>query len=350
MHGMGLKAVFAVLVLSAAGLASSQSPSAKFWKVDDSRAGRWKASTTYVRIEKKTPVIDLANKLLFELIDSERRRWLQEALPIGRSRQKPSAPYELEIKPVLSLVRDNLVSGYIQQFSYTGGAHPNTVYQTIAVGLVNGKPKALRFKDLLLSGTNPTSVLLQLALPKINAAKRSSGYDPIDSLDAKLADSFVVTPSGLTWVIAPYQAGAYSEGAFFPKATFSECEGLLDPAGPLRSLLPNQWVGESVAFPCEAFFLEKILLPEGATLEALVFDVEQGEGSAISTYRESVRFPPFPFTVHGGLRDMKPGRSYALTVKIVVDGEAWFKTPQPIPVTREGWKQTKRIRLVRARG
>jgi hypothetical protein len=131
---------------------------------------------------------------------------------------------------VVSVVADRYVSILRTDYTYTGGAHPNTTLETVLWDEQTKKRISIRpfFNDL--SDNSRAMVEIQNAvISSLTTEKKERGtYDPSDNewfknLQPSLfkIGAVVLEPSseagkssGLTFHYSPYAVGAYAEGAY----------------------------------------------------------------------------------------------------------------------------------------
>jgi hypothetical protein len=131
---------------------------------------------------------------------------------------------------VVSVVADRYISILRTDYTYTGGAHPNTTLETVLWDEQTKKRISIRpfFNDL--SDNSRAMVEIQNAvISSLTAEKKERGtYDPSDnewfkSLQPSLfkIGAVVLEPStdagkssGLTFHYSPYAVGAYAEGSY----------------------------------------------------------------------------------------------------------------------------------------
>ncbi|MCW5933731.1 MAG: YbaY family lipoprotein [Fimbriimonadia bacterium] len=323
------------------------------WKSSEqSRADWWKAKATYPVWNKPAGAQVLASEHFKSDALGRYNRFLSETRELMRDLGKPHGEHFVEIKSTLSVNTPQVVSGYLTHFEYTGGAHPNTFYQTINVGIVNGKPARLNLKSLLAQGVSPQQVLNEVALPKLNTAKEKRGLEAVDRIDPKLADSFIITPQGISWIFQPYAVGAYVEGTYIIKATWNDLSGLLNPNGPAMSLMTNLSQGgvPMLTLTGEVFYLERIALPPNAKLLIQVVDASRADAPAITIVEKtlSAKSGKTPFELKVDARKLEARYRYLFQARITVDGQLWFINDTAFPVPVEGWSEPQQIRVVRA--
>ncbi|RED37767.1 uncharacterized protein DUF3298 [Rhodopseudomonas thermotolerans] len=128
-----------------------------------------------------------------------------------------------------SLVANRYASVLRTDYSYTGGAHPNTDIDTILWDKQLGKRISIRpfFTDLS-DGSAAMQAMVKGAIAALRAEKKARGTDDdgedyVKSIEPKLLKIGPVTlapstesgkSSGLTFHYAPYAVGAYAEGSY----------------------------------------------------------------------------------------------------------------------------------------
>jgi len=146
-----------------------------------------------------------------------------------------------------AVIADRYVSITRQEYSYTGGAHPNTVLDTILWDRTAGKRISIRPFFTELADGGPTLTALRTSIiAALKAEKKARGVDDTAEMNwfkdiepkllkigpVSLASSTVPGKSaGLVFLYSPYAVGAYAEGsyeAFVPWETF---KSFLTPEG-----------------------------------------------------------------------------------------------------------------------
>ncbi|GIV03301.1 MAG: hypothetical protein KatS3mg015_2131 [Fimbriimonadales bacterium] len=182
-----------------------------------------------IRIKLVTPEFSsrselarLANREAAQMVRSYLPEFLQQAKETVGVVPKDLSLF-VEVTPVVSVAKENLISFYTMTFAYTGGAHPNRWYECRTFGLRNGRAARLKLQDFLPAGADPMEVANRLVIPRLKAMKASWFVEGTrTSLEPEEVENFVVTPAGITWIFDPYAAGPYVEGEFFVKVPWSE--------------------------------------------------------------------------------------------------------------------------------
>lgn len=202
---------------------------------------KWTAAARIARF-KDGPVAALADRTLSGLVGSEMRAFLRQARKETPNPGYPMAPWGYGADTVASLARPDLVSAYVETYDFRGGAHGMTTYIGVNVGLVSGQATVLRLEDLFRPGVPARALAVDAVKERLRATPRAAWFQPgVDPAylpsDADLIKDFVITPSGITFLIEPYVAGPYAVGSFFVKVPFAAFSGKLNPKGPLQDLL-----------------------------------------------------------------------------------------------------------------
>jgi hypothetical protein len=229
--------VFALLLAFATATVAAAVPARRI-TVRNMRPGVWDAKGYYTRFYDG-PVAGLANQTQLETINRTMGNFFrlsQENLPPSGN---PAALFTYSAATTVSIEKPNLISGYITRDEYTGGAHPMTYLDGFNIGVVNGRPKVLTLSNLFRSGEDARALSAARVRAKLADNPRASfiGDPQAEPTDAALTSAFVLTPSGVTFLIEPYVAGPYAAGSFFVKVPYSEFGARLDENGPLKPLL-----------------------------------------------------------------------------------------------------------------
>jgi hypothetical protein len=227
-------------VLAAPPKVTAPSLSVRYETIHKKRAGRYDISVRYPVFGGSSPVARLANDSLHTFARSSTTQFIQEAETdyANQGNMGVSNGYTLDLSPVISLARPDLISVFFARSTYHGGVHPNFEYVSHAFGIVNAKAKLLALADLFDVGKDPYATLSPVALPKLKARGASSVTSgEIKRLDKKTLRAWVVTPRAITLLFEPYAVASYAEGPYEIKIEFRELADAWDDKGPIRSLL-----------------------------------------------------------------------------------------------------------------
>jgi hypothetical protein len=146
-----------------------------------------------------------------------------------------------------AVIADRYVSITRQEYSSTGGAHPNTVLDTILWDRTAGKRISIRPFFTELADRGPTLTALRTAIiAAIEVQKKERGVDDSEGMDwpksiePKLLKIGPVTfaPSttpgksaGLVFIYSPYSLGSYAEGSYEAFVPWESFKAFLTPEG-----------------------------------------------------------------------------------------------------------------------
>lgn len=164
---------------------------------------------------------------------------LAEWMKQNYTKTKPRVENFYQLEPHVSMTTPNLISLYFIVSTYEGGAHPMYVFDPYTFAMVNGKPVQVHAKDLFQPSVQFVDVVSSLVMSKLAQDPRAEWVKDgtVKALTPGQVDSFVVTPTTLTYLFNPYDMGPYAVGSFQIKVPFSELSSDLNPQGPLAPLL-----------------------------------------------------------------------------------------------------------------
>lgn len=210
------------------------------WKTErDDKQAHYSASWTWPKFVGSSPLVQPLNDAIAQYLDKSKAQWKQAKTDQGESANE-AVPYELRSKGLVSLLRANLVSLLFTEYRFTGGAHGVTEYSCINVAEIGSGARRIGLRDVLAESSTAGATLQTQVIDRLKALNASYAVKgQMAELTPLQQDSFVVTPSGLSFVFAPYEAGPYSDGSFTVKLPFDEIRTLLSAGGPLAGLLSN---------------------------------------------------------------------------------------------------------------
>lgn len=228
------------IVLATAGLAASGAQvSTKTVTLKKARAGYYSIKVQYPAFAGSSAVAKKANAELARLARTRFAGYQKDAKDALTGVGKPTFPYDFMFTPTVSVAKPDIISVYFTEFSFTGGAHPNTVFAAASFGLVNGTAKKLNLADLFKPGVDARQVAAEQVYDRLKS-KPGAVWVKEGTITAKspeLTRTFAISAAGLTFLIPPYDVGPYSSGPFVVKIPFSAFGSKLAPAGPLKPLL-----------------------------------------------------------------------------------------------------------------
>ncbi len=310
--------------------------------ISNSKKGYWNASATYPVFLERTAIKKLASDAFRIDAETNLNEFVRYAKEFADSGQKPIAPWEFSQSSVVSINSATLVSGYSQEFNYSGGAHPNRFFRTINIGNVNGTVKKLVLKDFVKEQEDLEEFGIENIVPELNRLKRAKGIDEIVySVDEKLLDNFVITPAGITWIFSPYEVGAYVEGEYFVKVPWQKLMHELKPNSVVSNLANA--AASSVLTELRIVWLGDSLLPANSIIEFSLLDKN-------ATVLQVQRFPISEqnqlFKLLWDKSKFVSQSKHLIFTKIFVSGAATYKSIEGLAVTVNGLKKVTNVPLV----
>lgn len=210
---------------------------ADFVSVNVNAANKYEASYLYPSFISDTKANREITERLAKEAASEKKKFTGEAEEFFGS-QESAAEWQENYSYSIEYYSPELVSLSGEVFSYTGGAHGNTLYMSLNYWIKDGKALLLGLPDLFMPRSNYIKVLSDYCVRDLK--KQQAGWVLNGELKAFKADDlgpFLVSPRGITFAFAPYAVGPYVEGSYFVTVGFSELKGIINPGGPLKQFL-----------------------------------------------------------------------------------------------------------------
>lgn len=205
-------------------------------KVDMSKPGKYSV-TAQVPQFSGGATSALANVVLLREARAQMGAWLKDVKELERD-AVPTDPerFAFDSTGTVTIARTNLISVVTTVYSATGGAHPNTFYVSRNFGLLKGKVKQLKLRDLFLF--DPRAQINRLVMKRLKATGRAAWLESgeVKKLNTEQFEKFSISPKGLTFTFDPYEMGPYAAGSFQIDVGFNEVNGW-DRRGPLAALL-----------------------------------------------------------------------------------------------------------------
>lgn len=133
-----------------------------------------------------------------------------------------------------------LLSALVTVSTYTGGAHSNLEYWSYNLTLLGTQHRPFELADLFLEDSGWFDSLSGLILADLSEQQADwvldgsvTGFEPGD------LEVFVLSPSGVRFILAPYKVGPWVSGSFVVNVPLSDLAGLFNPEGPIRHLKMN---------------------------------------------------------------------------------------------------------------
>lgn len=208
-----MKRLASVIVASALLVSSAFSVNVT-WKTTTAKGGHWNAKVTRPVFPGATPIERFVNRALDDAAAASMKSFTTDMAEMGTPAFAVTAPWEYDDRFEVVYADANLISIRQLTYSYTGGAHPNTVMAGHTFAMVGGSPMKLSFRNLIDMKVEQDRFLGFALLNAVNEAKTRRGSDPLMELSREDCEQFVITPNGVTFLFSRYVLGSYAEGDY----------------------------------------------------------------------------------------------------------------------------------------
>ncbi len=239
-------------------------------------------------------------------------------------RDKPGKPDTLALHGVMSVYDDKAVS-MVYDATETRGGQVTKRLLPLTYGMTSSGPKRLVLKDILSKDVTPNLVFDHVIGDKLDPQIR-------DQVRKEAwADSFVITPSALSWII---------HGKVV-KVPIEDLERFVDKRGPLASFWPQPI--RPVTVRGQAVWTVRESIPLNAMLEvSLLLNRDDTPDVALGVSNFVVTYPPTSFDAIFQLNEAADDDRFYLDVRVVADGKTLYRNRNPVRVPVDGW-QTRHI-------
>lgn len=177
-----------------------------------------------VEIFENTDVQSIINNAIINEVDNLLR--IQVLLPEKIDFKEIGGFYKIPLN------ENRLLSILFGLYTYTGGAHGNTIYSSLTINLENGQ--IYKLSDLFNPNVYFTAILNEIILKEIQDKKiplisefKGIEYD----------QQFYFTPNALVLYYQVYEYTPYSYGLFEISIPYADIKNLLYPLSPIEKLL-----------------------------------------------------------------------------------------------------------------
>lgn len=325
-----MKAALSAVVLGMAMAGSAQS----FEVLHSAKAGRWEAKVSYPQFLTRTAINAVANPGIEATARRAFRSFVDDAVRFDKEGWM-GPEWGLELNSTVGVSQAALVSVMWSGYQYTGGANAQTFFVSRTYGPKDGGWAEVGLGDFLTPGTDKTAFAAAAVLPRLNAIKAERGIEPFDEMTPELAEQFVVTPAGMTWLFSKYDVGAGAEGTYEIKVRWSEMPAGLDRGGIASGLIEaaaNAWeVTGNLNWP------SNLTMPAGVVAEFRIFEpIADKAAEFLQTRLAAVSSQGQPFRVTFDKSRLIPGRAYQVEARVLVEGEVWMRNDMALVLPSDG--------------
>ena len=184
------------------------------------KPGWWTLDVAFPRFASRGAVARTANAASAK----RERKWYADFLADAK-REMPAikaggglGSYELDIAPHRTTDRPTAVSGYVEIYVDTAGAHPTNLYEAVNYGKVGGQVRALRLRDLFRPGKDAVGECSRALLAEFHQAPADERPGDVVSgewtrLTPKQAEQFAFGKLGILFLFGRYDIGPGVEGS-----------------------------------------------------------------------------------------------------------------------------------------
>lgn len=198
----------------------------------------WEFGQGRIHASYTSPHLRFGGEALNDLLESGGRQRVENFVEEGRRYAADGVlGWAWEQQEYVTL--EGLAGSYLSLlntiYSYTGGAHPNTFFESYLFELRPSGVTALDVDDLFRPDSNWLSRLSPLILSDLerqDAAWVTQGQ--VAELTRDDLATFTLGPTGLTFHFAPYAMGPYVQGAFHVTVDYGQLVGLAPAGGALE--------------------------------------------------------------------------------------------------------------------
>lgn len=137
-------------------------------------------------------------------------------------------------------VSDNLVSFLIEWWTFTGGAHGNTSYETVNMAWIDGSTKPIEWRDMF-NGSDYIDRISDLGMGELR--KKEADYvisGEITTLNDNLLRNFTISPTGIILDFAPYEVAPYAGGPMSIMIPYTSLKDIINRSGPLGKFIQKK--------------------------------------------------------------------------------------------------------------
>ena len=195
------------------------------------RQGWWDVEVAYPRFAARSAVARAANA------DSAKRerKWYADFLADAK-REMPevkarggAGQYELDVSPHRIADRPRVSSGYVEIYVDSAGAHPTNLYEAVNFGLVGGRVRALRLRDLFRPGVDAVGEASRGLLAAMRLTPDDVPGDVASGewtrLSPEQAEKFAFGKLGILFLFGRYDIGPGVEGSRMVLVPWSRLPG-----------------------------------------------------------------------------------------------------------------------------
>lgn len=153
---------------------------------------------------------------------------------------EPDAPWwswEHFSEATMRYYSSSLISMMNEVYHFTGGAHGMTFHTSTNLSVGKNAAAAFTIDQIFKKGTGWEKAISDYVIRDLKA--RGADWvvsGEVRDVPSKNMNRFTVSPAGIDLFFGPYEMGSYAQGTWVVLVPWSECKGLVDPAGPVAAI------------------------------------------------------------------------------------------------------------------
>jgi uncharacterized lipoprotein YbaY len=298
------------------------------------KANRWEAKVSYPKFMTMDMVSSTANRGAYETAKHAYDEFLANARRVEKLGWEGRA-WSLEANAAIGVATASINSIMWTGYEYTGGANGQSFFISKTYGPKGDDWGELHLPNFLLPGTDKVTFVREAVLPKLNGIKKQRNLEPFYDITPEMAEQFVITPAGMTWLFNKYDVGSGAEGTYQIKVKWSEMPAGLDHNGLLSGLIASaenpfpvsgtlNWTGDAT-------------MPPGAVAEFRLFtQIADRPLEPLQTRRMPATKLGQPINFSFDRSQINGDARYQLEVRILIDDHPWFRNTTAIMLPSNG--------------
>lgn len=203
-------------------------------KIQKKKPAVYEVDVSFPQIDKGDATIATAfNAAVRNPLDKEVADLIKDALEAEKENVIGPGMWSITMDAMATYQSPRLINSFLSGSVYTGGAHPNLIYQNVILDRTT--KKALHVKDLFVSADKGLAYLSEASRKALKQKSQAMEMSDEDWLktgtepdDANFSQTHL-TEQGLTITFPPYQVAAYAAGPQEVQIPWKDIQSLIKP-------------------------------------------------------------------------------------------------------------------------
>lgn len=200
-------------------------------EIKKKKQGVYEVMVSFPQIDKGDAALATAfNAAVRNPLEKEVNTLVADALQAEKDAAIGSGSWTLDMDALATYQSPRLLNSFVSGSIYTGGAHPNTIYQNVILDRVT--KKSLRVSDLFVDAKKGLTFLSTASRKQLTKSEAMEMSDTdwlntgTEAKDANFAQTRL-TEQGLVITFPPYQVAAYAAGPQEVQIPWKDVQGLI---------------------------------------------------------------------------------------------------------------------------